>query len=87
MRHKHRKRNIKKNTKKRNQQRHAEKRFYQRLNIFFSNKKIKRIIQNGKAKFISKRSNRLKVFEVTLEDKTFKVVYDNIRKQIVTCLL
>lgn len=43
-------------------------------------------IQEGKAKLVRKESNRVGVFEVTLEGALVQVVYDKERKTIVTVL-
>jgi hypothetical protein len=43
-------------------------------------------IRGGKARFISRNSIRSSVHDVTLGGKTFRVVYDRERREIVTFL-
>ena len=71
------------------QRKHAAGRARARLGITIGKKEtqdIIRSIQSGKAKFLRKRSNRVSTFEVTVRDDPVIVVYDRIRKTIVTFL-
>ena len=68
---------------------HTAKRALERYGCILTKKDQKaivRIIQNEKASFIHKESNRVTVWDVDFEGKTFRVCYDKIRKSIVTVL-
>ena len=87
MRHSRRRRSPK--SKAKAQINHACKRLGQRYDIFADTKTIEamvKYIQDGNAEFIEKQSNRVSVFKVTWADKDIKVVYDKMRKTIVTAL-
>lgn len=43
-------------------------------------------IQQGKAKFIKRQTNRITVFELLIHEQMARVVYDSHRKEIVTIL-
>lgn len=76
-------------TKKQAQRIHARTRFKQRCNIEFTRKMrfyFINCIQNWKAEFLEKQSLRVSLFRVMYEGKSFKVVYDKKRKEIVTVL-
>lgn len=79
----------KKGSKKIAQKRHAKQRALQRYGIDL-NKTLLRTwveqIHSGSAKFLERQSNRVSVFEITYNDKQIPVVYDRIRKTIVTAL-
>ena len=79
----------KKGSKKDAQKLHAKHRALERYGITL-NKTIFRTwieqIQTGAAKFLERQSNRVSVFEVSYEDKAIPVVYDRLRKTIVTTL-
>lgn len=45
-----------------------------------------RDIRNGNAKFVERQSLRLTVWDVKLGDAMARVIYDSIRKQLVTFL-
>lgn len=68
---------------------HAKKRFNQRTNITFSkkvNKDLVRLIQNGKTECIEITSNTRTIHIVDYNGETLKIVYDKLRKTIVTVL-
>jgi len=78
-----------KNKRKKKQVKHAYRRAKERYNFDIKEHEylvLVKQIQNQQAKFIQATSNRAKVFEVNLGDRKFRVVYDNIRKSIVTFL-
>lgn len=68
---------------------HAFKRAAQRYELDFTKRMKQEIvsqIQSGDAEFIEKQSNRVSLFWVNINDKHCKVVYDKIRKSIVSFL-
>ena len=72
------------------QQQHFKNRFKERIGIEVDTKSIKEMIfkiQKGSARFVKKRSNRVKVFEVDYKSQKIWLVYDKIRKNLVTVLL
>lgn len=69
--------------------RHAKMRASERFGINFSKQihdEVIKTIQDGKAKFVEKQSNRITLFDVLVEGKECRVVYDKERKTIVTFL-
>lgn len=76
-------------TKEQSQNIHARKRFAQRFGIFLTKKlkaEIVQMIHNGFATFVEKQTNRVSLFDVQIEGKTIRVVYDKQRKNIVSAL-
>lgn len=87
-------------SKKDNQKYHAKRRFSQRLGIRFTqylNDMLMHKIHTNNFKFISRESNRVSIYEITfiprpqdmmgleeVKELTVQVVYDKMRKQIVT---
>ena len=72
--------------KKQCQQKHFEKRCLQRIGKIISQKEIKKKIQNNKLEFIKAQSNRISLFKYIFEGVEYKVVYDKLRKQVVTIM-
>lgn len=78
--------------KKKALQRHSRLRAAERYDLFIDRDlrgKIVRSIQKHgpyPVKFVRKQSNRVTVWDVTLEDKTVRAVYDKNRHEIVTVL-
>ena len=76
-------------SKRKNQINHARVRGIQRQGINLTasvNALLVEQIQEGKSKHLYKVSNRLVAHRVTYEDKKFPVLYDRMRKTIVTVL-
>ena len=77
------------NSKQQAERIHAKRRAKSRYNLDFT-KEVRRtfntIIHNNKAKFLWRQSRRVSVLEIPYENKTYKVVYDRTRKEIVTFL-
>ena len=76
-------------SKTKGQRIHAKKRASERYGLKINREIIKQciqMIQNGEAKFLCKSSNTRTLFELTLEGKRVKVVYDKVRKNIATFL-
>lgn len=68
---------------------HAKKRASERYDLELNRKQLDQIvelIQTNQAFFIKRRSNRITLFQVYFEDQWLKVVYDSVRKNIVTFL-
>ena len=68
---------------------HAKERAGERFGIIFDQKthdEVIKIIQDGKAKFVERQSNRITLFDVFIDGKECRVVYDKERKTIVTFL-
>lgn len=71
------------------QMRHALRRALQRFGVFFSKEDLQQMIaqiKNKKSRCLFVTSNRASVHEVFFKDKWYPVVYDCIRKTIVTFL-
>lgn len=76
-------------SKKKCQQVHAVRRFIERTGLVVGQDSLNQIvnlIRNGKSIPIRKQSLRVSVHQVTFRGKEIRVVYDKIRKQIVTVL-
>lgn len=74
-------------SKKKKQQKHAKRRFKERFDIRLHKalkQSIVKQIQAGKAKPVRKRSLRITLFELSVDDTDIIVVYDSKRKEIVT---
>lgn len=68
---------------------HAKKRATQRYGIQLTTQKqaaIVKLIQRGKARWLKTQSNRITHWAVEWEGQIIPVVYDKIRKQLVTVL-
>jgi hypothetical protein len=77
------------NSKQKAQRVHAKRRAKSRYGLDFT-KEVRRTftqkIHNNKAKFLYGQSRRVSIFEIVHDDKTYKVVYDKLRGEIVTFL-
>jgi len=77
------------NSKQKAQRVHAKRRAKSRYGLDFT-KEVRRSftqkIQNNKAKFLYGQSRRVSIFEIVHDEKTYKVVYDKLRGEIVTFL-
>jgi hypothetical protein len=76
-------------TKARSQELHARRRFEQRTGVVFSSKvndELVAQIQDHKAIFITRSSNRVTLWWVRVEEQWLPVVYDKNTKKIVTVL-
>jgi hypothetical protein len=86
------KKKKKNNKKKRAQRNHAQQRCLERKGVEFTSKMERdmlSIIQTHRStdrEFVMKQSCRISVFDVFYDDAIFRVVYDKMRKQIVTFL-
>ena len=76
----------KKKTKKDNERIHFEKRCLERVGVFLDRKEIIRKIKNQELEFIERQSNRITIWRYYFLDKSYRVVYDKLRKQCVTIL-
>ena len=78
-----------KRTKEWSQNRHARKRFQQRFGVILTKDlktRILNLIHKGYASFVEKQSNRISLFDIEVEGQKIRVVYDKIRKNIVSAL-
>lgn len=76
-------------SKVRHQKRHTKMRAAQRYDVWLSSDDVKSLvaqIQNGKAEFVDRQSNRVTLWIVEHQGTKIRVVYDKQRKSIVTCL-
>lgn len=76
-------------TKAESQTQHFRQRLFERYKMVINESQIKTIvslIQKGKGKLLEKQSNRVKKYSVPFEDKNIVVIYDSIRKTLVTVL-
>ena len=73
-------------SKKKNVKIHFQKRSLERVGVLLNEKVIVNLIQENKLEFIERQSNRITVWRYVFMDKTYRVVYDKQRKQIVTIL-
>ena len=77
------------NAKQKAERVHAKRRAKSRYGLDFTKevrRSFKTIIQSNKAKFVLRQSRRVSVFEIPYDNKTYKVVYDKLRGEIVTFL-
>lgn len=75
--------------KYRSQRIHAKKRFCQRFGLDLTSgslSELARQIRDGEAEFVFRQSNRVSVWDVTYQKRTFRVIYDGRTKEIVTVL-
>jgi len=76
-------------SKKKQQKNHARARAAQRFGMIVTNAQMDDIvgqIQSGSATFVDKESNRVSLWRVKLEGDSFDVVYDKLRKTVVSFL-
>ena len=75
-------------TKKQSERIHFKRRLYQRFGIILSRneyREIKKIIQNKKINGI-RENNRKTKYHIKYKDCEFDVIYDKIRKELITVL-
>lgn len=80
---------MKTNAKRLAQRVHAKRRAEERYGLVVNKdtrRKLLECIWNGRTTFVMKQSLRVSVFDVEFEGETYRVVYDKIRKEIVTFL-
>lgn len=68
---------------------HFKRRMYERWGILLKNGQeqgIVSLIQEGKAKFVGRQSNRVTVWNVPYLGMTIPMLYDSLRKQMITAL-
>jgi len=69
--------------------RHAKIRARERYGISLDENKMRSIvrkIQMGHATFLKKQSNRVSIYLIEVDGQMMRVVYDKLRKVLVTCL-
>ena len=75
--------------KRQAQKRHARRRALERYGINLgphTHTVLVGQIRNGTSRFVARQSHRVTVHDVTVDDRTLRVVYDTLRGQIVTVL-
>lgn len=73
-------------SKKKAVKKHFYKRSLERVGVLLNEKELVRKIQNHELEFIEKQSNRKTVYRLEYLDKTYRIIYDKDRKQIITIL-
>lgn len=76
-------------TKTRAQRIHARRRALERYELDLNRHDLREVvesIQAGKATFVRRQSLRVSIWEVTVKGQACRVVYDKLRKTIVTFL-
>ena len=71
------------------QRSHAKRRFRERFEFDFNRhvrREFVRMVQAGEAVFVEKQSLRVSLFDIYHEGNKYRVVYDKLRKNIVTDL-
>ena len=82
-------RRRKKGSKKKAQKSHLARRMNTRFGIHLTDELLKSMltrIQNGKAHFVEKQSNRVSLFKLEVQGEMLVLVYDKERKSIVTAM-
>lgn len=78
-----------KKNKAKSQKKHAKRRFYERFGLLIEENDLNHIrnkIQEGDGELVEKQSNRVSKWRVPFKDSIFTVIYDKMRKTIVTVL-
>ena len=75
---------MRRKTKKEAQKIHFIQRCAQRIGVLLDDKEIVRKIQNNELDFIRRDSHRVTIWRLNFMEKNYKVVYDKLRKQIIT---
>lgn len=74
-------------SKHKSERRHAFRRFAERFGCVLSNatySDMVKQIQDGRATFVRRQSNRITIWRLTYNDRVVRVAYDNSRHNIVT---
>ena len=72
--------------KKKAQQIHFFHRCLQRIGFVLDENNLIKKIQSGELDFIKRQSNRVTIWRYYVKDKSYQVVYDKVRKQVITVL-
>lgn len=73
-------------SKKKTVKKHFFKRSLERVGVLLDENDLIRKIQNHELEFVERQSNRKTVFRLEYHDKKYRIVYDKVRKQIITIL-
>lgn len=76
-----------KRTKTQNCKKHFRRRFRERFGIDVHKdlyEKIIKQIRTGKAELVERKSNRVKLYKVVIDETEYQVIYDKLRKTLVT---
>lgn len=73
-------------SKKKSVKKHFFKRSLERVGVLLDEQELVRKIQNAELEFVERQSNRRTVFRTEYNGKKYRIVYDKLRKQIITIL-
>ncbi len=68
---------------------HFKRRAKERYGLTLNKRELRNIVQmvqNGKSKFLEHCNNRVKKHEIVFQETKLIVLYDKIRKVVITCL-
>lgn len=65
---------------------HFERRSIERIGVLLDEKELVKKIQANQLEFVERQSNRVTVFRHSFNGETYRLVYDKLRKQIITVL-
>lgn len=73
-------------SKKKTVKKHFFRRSLERVGVLLDENDLIRKIQNHELEFVERQSNRKTVFRIEYNSKKYRIVYDKVRKQIITVL-
>ena len=65
---------------------HFQRRSLERIGVLLDDKELVKKIQANELEFVERQSNRVSVFRYKFCEKSYRLVYDKTRKQIITIL-
>lgn len=65
---------------------HFQRRSLERIGVLLDDKELVKKIQANELEFVERQSNRVSVFRYKFREKSYRLVYDKTRKQIITIL-
>jgi hypothetical protein len=81
--------NVRRNDKQRAQRAHAKRRAAERFDLNLNRHDLAKLVQDiqlGRGVFVERQSHRVSVWNVAIGERRVNVVYDKLRKTIVTFL-
>lgn len=63
---------------------HFQRRSLERIGVLLDDKELVKKIQANELEFVERQSNRVSVFRYKFYEKSYRLVYDKTRKQIIT---
>ena len=73
-------------SKKKQVKKHFQKRSLERVGVLLNEKELIQLIQHNKLEFVERQSNRVTIFRYSFMNSVYRLVYDSMRKQIITIL-